>query len=228
MNYWITRVQISSAVRDSLIQNRDWGHKYVLNAYPSGVGPNPRATLGVLWYMDESSNTLLVQSAEAPSDPELLGKVISISEVLVPKEGERGTIRILTNCQKTPPSKVPAEARLAILDARHDEDMAGGARSNGKCYRSKPVVVPEEDRMDWAIGKLARIGFETDPENLTISNLITAHIDRRSKKIPAVSITARGTVRDAASFAQHVLDGLGKGKNYGLGLIRWSPDEVAV
>jgi len=202
-------VEVSPAVRDTLVDNRERGHVHVLSPFPRDLGDCPRSRADVLWHLDPPASTLVMQSSLPPERPEVLGRILESTSSESPGEGDRITVRLAINCQKTPPSNTPVELR---------EDL-----KQGKAYRSRLVIVPEEDRTSWITKRFAAIGFEVEGDSISVGPLQTARLKGRRRGIPYVEVSATGTVRDAQVFSQRQREGLGKGKNYGLGLLRVSP-----
>nr|WP_281378452.1 type I-E CRISPR-associated protein Cas6/Cse3/CasE [Gordonia humi] len=187
--------------------DRQLGHSHVMASLPPGLGTSPRSAAGVLWHIDPRTQHLTVRYPSVPAGVTNLGVVTSLASVDI---AERMRIALSINCQKTPPARLPQHLHDAI-------------KAEGKAYRSRMVIVPKSDRPDWIARRLSRIGFEIEQESLTISKLYSAQLGpRRRGRIPAVDVTATGTVVDAEAFGEALAGGIGKGKNFGLGLIRTS------
>ncbi|MFT3660144.1 MAG: type I-E CRISPR-associated protein Cas6/Cse3/CasE [Gordonia sp. (in: high G+C Gram-positive bacteria)] len=133
------------------------------------------------------------------------------------REG-RLRITFAMNVQKTPPTRIPRELQEELR-------AANAAAGRGRAFRSKLVVVPEADRPDWVRKRLLHhAGFAVDDGSLTLSPLYRAHLGRRrGGAIPYVEITATGVAVDQDRFNDALAGGIGKGKNFGLGLIQTSP-----
>jgi hypothetical protein len=117
-------------------------------------------------------------------------------------------VKLFCNVQKTPPSCVPTKLHQAVK------------AQTGKAYRSRLVIVPEDDRSDWAVRRLERAGLHADPATVTVGRVGSALLGGRGQSIPAAELTARAIVRDPALLAEAIGNGIGRGKNYGLGLLR--------
>ncbi|MGV1006260.1 MAG: type I-E CRISPR-associated protein Cas6/Cse3/CasE [Candidatus Nanopelagicales bacterium] len=203
---------VSPYLRDVLVENRERAHSHVMSAFPRAVNDeSPRSELGILWHLDHAAAVLTVQSRTPALYPGLLGDVGNVSTVLTPSEEARVHVRLFCNVQKTPPSYVPPELGRVVRER------------TGKAYRSRLVIVPEEERLDWAVRRLERSGLRADPATVTVGRVSSARLGRRDHNIPAAELVARATVYDATLLAKAIGNGVGKGKNYGLGLLRLDP-----
>lgn len=170
------------------------------------LGRTPRAQASALWRFDEDADELLVQ-ASCPVRADVLGELISESEVPTAEVGSEWRIDVEFNCQRTPPSDVPVELRPILKQA-------------GRCYRSRKVVVPEADRHRWCTNRLDTLGFYVTAGSLEVGPLAYADLGRRGGGIPYVRVQATGTVTDADTWNQAIRDGIGRGRSFGLGLAR--------
>ncbi len=203
---------VSPYLRDMLVEDRQRAHSHVMSAFQRAVSDeSPRSELGVLWYIDPAAAILTVQSRVQALHPGLLGDVRDTSGVPALGEGAQVHVRLFCNVQKTPPSRVPPE--LGRLVREH----------TGKAYRSRLVIVPEEERLDWAIRRLERAGLRSDPTTVAVGRVSSARLGRRDHNIPVAELVAHATVYDATLLAKAIGSGVGKGKNYGLGLLRLDP-----
>ncbi|WP_309130789.1 type I-E CRISPR-associated protein Cas6/Cse3/CasE [Brevibacterium sp.] len=202
---------VSPYVRDALRENRERAHTHIMSAFPRVDGTDsPRAAMSILWYLDDRAQRLTVQSAAPPTSPGLLGEVESFGSIEMPRQGDHLTISVFRNCQKTPPSRTPEELRSLL--------------KQGKAYRSRMIIVPEEERTEWAAKRLSAIGLIADPGSLKLGPLVSARLGGRRQKVPAVEITAQCIVAEAEQLSASITKGVGKAKNYGLGLLRVRTD----
>lgn len=206
----------SPPVRDMLAEDRERGHVAVLAAFRNGLGESPRSKLSVLWHIDSRKGILTVQSDEEPERPGILGECISGGVLEAPEAEITVEFTVERSCQKSPRVQISDELR-AELERKGDD-----GQKIGPAYRSKLVIVPEEERHGWALSRLDAIGLKTDPVSLTTGTLRYARLGSKRRGIPYVEIKACARVSDASLFAEGVRGGIGKGKNYGLGLIRFS------
>lgn len=200
-------VPLTATVARLIDADRHAGHTHVMAAFPDGLGKSPRHAVGALWHIDTETQRLTVRHHAHAPQRDLLGAT-SIPDEPLPttQAGEKLSVSVAIACQKTPPSDVPVELR-PLLKAQ-------------TAYRSKLVTVPEAERRDWFIRRFAAIGFAVDPDSIEITPLRKANLGRQKGSIPFVEIYCTGTVSDESLFNTALASGIGKGKNYGLGLIR--------
>lgn len=204
-----TIIRCSPMVAAAITENRERGHVHTMGAHPRLITSSPRAETGTLWSLDPSSRVLTVQSKAALAQPQVLGEVLESNQVAPPRNGASGVVSVAIACQKTPPSPVPEALRASL--------------KQGPAYRSRLVIVPEDERPEWAARRLRAIGLAVDNSTLTVSALDTARLGGKGRGIPFVTVSSTVQVIDEDTFAQRLETGLGKGKNYGLGLIHFSP-----
>lgn len=188
--------------------DRQRGHGLVMSVFPDGMGSSPRAEAKALWRWYPHSGHLHIQAAHA-FEAHRLGAVVATHSLPVVEAGSRWRIDVEMNCEKTPPSQVPVELRPVL-------------KAEGGAYRSRKVVVPLSERYEWAAKRLARYGFVVDPESLRIGDLASADLGRRGRT-PYVRVTAVGSVVDPESWSGRLVEGIGAGKSFGLGLIEMEP-----
>ncbi|SDC20960.1 CRISPR system Cascade subunit CasE [Sanguibacter gelidistatuariae] len=206
MSPTLTQMTISPVVRDTLESNRNRGHVHIMTGFARGLGRSPRAAAGVLWHLDTRRNELLVQSTEPAQRPDILGAVIRSRSIDSPTLGQAVTVKVSIACLKTPPSDVPVELR--------------GELQKGKCYRSRTVVVPEAERAAWALRRLTAIGLDVVAESLMLSRLHHASLGGSQRGIPYVDLSVEARVQDPVALHGAMVNGVGKGRSYGLALLR--------
>lgn len=213
---------LSPILAESISKNRRKGHIHVLSAFPKQLGENPRQKAGVLWHL--SQNRLTVQYSMAPDHPGILGDIAAEMPIHIPDSGDRIRVSVALSCQKTPMSDVPEELRPALKSTPKP--------TGGRAYRSRLVIVPEAERVEWAKRKLESAGLDLVADRISVSKLHSISLDGKRNTIPYVDITATARVADAGPLQSKINDGMGKGKNYGLGMLRISPadspDHIAV
>lgn len=211
----------SPPIRDLLVHDRNHGHVHVMSAFPRVPGDTPRSSMGILWYIDEHRRILTVQSETPPTQPGLLGDIQSVDDVVLPATGDELEIRVLIACQKTPLSQVPPSLRTQ-LKARLDGEAHGAPRApgQGRAYRSRSVIVPEAERAAWVSHVFARNGLWVEEKTLEVSSLHHADLGRPGRGIPAVEVITRAIVEQVPEFTHALQSGVGKGRTYGLGLLR--------
>lgn len=205
---------LSPVVQQLIAQDRERGHVHIMSAYRTGLGPSPREKLSLLWHINPKTGQLIIQANEAPLWPGKLGELQSSIAVQPPPEGGIVDLIVERSCQKTPPSRTPEPLRAEL------ERRGPDGNKLSRAYRSRPVIVPESERKTWAAGRLSAIGLEPLPETIQLGKLTYASLGARKRGIPYIEIRARARVVDAGEFATALVAGTGKGRNYGLGLIR--------
>lgn len=182
--------------------DRQVGHAAVMAALPRDLGQHPRASASCLWrYAD---GALHVQ-ASTEVKAEVLGELRSVVEVPKVDHGDRVLVDVEFNIQKTPPSDVPVELRKIL-------------QSSGPAYRSAKVIVPAPERTAWILARFKRLGLNADEEQLMVGPVQNARLGRRGGRIPFVHVTVPGTVADPDLWNNAVDNGIGTGRNFGLGL----------
>lgn len=182
-------------------------HALIMKALPDGLrAASPRSDAQALWHWDASRDVLVVQAAR-PLRGEILGRVLTQEPVVTPAAGDTVQVHVDLAALKTPPADVPVEIRAII-------------KEHGGAYRSRQVIVPELDRPDWAVRRLQRIGLTAQADALVVSGIAFADLGRRGGRIPFVSLRTTARVDDTDTVRRALLTGVGKGKNFGLGLLR--------
>lgn len=122
-----------------------------------------------------------------------------------------GHIEVDIACQYRPHVTVDPEV-VAFLEAR-------GKKLPTTTARLAPV--PDDRLSDWARSKVERAGLTID--SLSVTRLPDARLGRRrSERVPAARISARVESSDQVpnALADAIHHGLGRAKNYGLGMVR--------
>lgn len=207
--------RLSGPLLRSLDKDRQLGHAHVMSSLPPGLGPHPRSSAGVLWRIDLTDGTLVVRYPRVPAGATNLGVISELRDVV-----STGHLRVefVMNVQKTPPTRISQDLQAELRSANE-------AAGRGKAFRSRLVIVPEADRPAWVVKRLlGSAGFAVEPTSLTISPKYTADLGpRRGGGIPYISVTATGVPVDQEKFDAALAGGIGKGKNFGLGLIQTFP-----
>lgn len=186
--------------------DRQLVHSAIMAALPQDLGhQGPRARAQCLWAFSGPSE--LVVTTSSPLKIEVLGTLRRSEPVPLASTGDLLEVRAAVACQKTPPSDIPQELRQVL-------------KANKRNYRSRLVVVPEPDRVAWAVRRLARVGLQVAASEVSLSDLAYADLGRRGGGIPYVQLVASGMVSDAEAWNVALAQGLGKGKNFGLGMLR--------
>lgn len=97
-----------------------------------------------------------------------------------------------------------------------------GVSSVRKVSTRTPVSIPDSQLEEKIYERFAYRGVELMENSVKISRRYNHGVKGGRKSMPAVTFSARVDVSDAKAkenFAQVLCDGIGKGKNYGLGFI---------
>ncbi|MGW9027910.1 type I-E CRISPR-associated protein Cas6/Cse3/CasE [Streptomyces sp. NPDC055722] len=210
----IARIHLNPHSRDVQRDLRDATqmHRTVMRTVPDGLGDSPRHRAGLLYRLDETetSSTLLVQATHL--DPTLLPPGYGHAEVksLAPmfsalRNGLAVRYRIVLN---------PAKRERLTLEEK------------GK--RGKIVPLSGADADQWWHRRAAAAGLQLHV--LTPTNLAPAR--PRAKQAPPMRHSllrydGTATVTDPDALTQALLDGIGRGKPYGAGLLSLAPAAAA-
>lgn len=182
-------------------QDRGVGHRLLMSLLtPTALDKtSPREAAKLLWAI-ASPHELLVSSAvtlESTSD-------ISIVEIPFGAEfvsAQKYQLDASVETSYTPVSRVPDEI---------------WALPNRPAIRNKRVPVPVEDMQEWLTQKLSRNGLEVkewksvNPYKFRVRKL----------KLSAARVSAAVTVADPEKANDALLNGLGRSKNFGCGLLQ--------
>jgi len=198
-----------SQVPAGLLDISDWGdpralHRAVMSLFPSdlpGAAQERRATAKVLFRVDETATgrVVLVQSLVAPTQAPSTAKVKAVHCGTAMTTGTPVRFRVAAN---------------AVMRCR---------RPDGK-HRDAPL--PEDKVAEWLTGKLA--GALADVVILNATRSVYG-VDRKGSKKEAPAalqvdmIDGVGTVHDPDRLLEVVVDGVGRAKAYGCGLLTVSP-----
>ena len=154
------------------------------------------------------TNAVLVQASEpgdwSGADPRL--KILASEPFRVDLDVEAGCeveVRSLINPMKSTPPGAPDEK---------------GERARGK----KVPITRQQDVAEWFTERMSRNGLEIPPHAVTVGAVERLHGTRRGAalKIDVRTISAHGTVTDPEAFRQVLINGIGRGRAYGAGLLR--------
>ena len=205
------RIDPYASYASVLAKDAQRGHGLVMSALPQGLGARPREAARCLWLWDDSRRELVVQTSVA-LEVAALGRLRSSHIVTAPRVGALTKFTVPLACQKTPPAAVPLELRSHL-------------KASGPSYRSRLVTVPEDERPAWFARRMQRHGLHVDLTSLRLSGLSVVELGARGGRFPAVTFEGEGIVADPAAFSAALVSGVGKGKNFGLGLVRIDPNQ---
>lgn len=211
-------LQVTDEEVRAIQRSRDWAHKQLMRAFPSSLGPEPRAKVGLLWALLPGQSALVVQSTHRPERPFVVGTPVTEVERTPVRVGDTLTLHLALACQKTPPSAVPAAMRTLVKDQRGKRPPRVEGEKVGRAYRSKPVIVPEEDRPGWFVARMVRSGLIVNDETMRIGPLDSASIAPGRGRIPFVNVDFEARVENSDLANRALIGGVGRGRTYGLGL----------
>lgn len=182
---------------------------------PEVTGDSPRADTCLLHHRD--GTVMTVQCDHDITVWDQIGRTVSTHPLTVPDPGTSVRIEI-DIARYTIPSVHVDDPTAAVLAA---------AGLTGHRAKVRPEPVPVDQLTDWATTKLTRTGLDpTDLTAVVLNDLVldqTNHTNprdnvRSNRRVPVARITATVTADDTLSNL--LVSGIGKAKNYGLGMVR--------
>ena len=172
-------------------------HRYVMSGYPKDLGPDPRKQAGVLFRVDNKS--ILVQSTMKPKWPKSYEAQVKLEfKADLLNVGERYRFRFGLN---------------SVAQSNRD----------GRCRR---YPVPPSQ---WLAARKEMLGATFDIRKVE-SMVLHDHVKRehytRSFPIEVSVIDGYLTVTDSRRLAQAMVNGIGREKAYGCGLLSLLPVAV--
>lgn len=208
----ITRVHIPDA--HVCAQDRSIGHRFLMSRIADHIldAQHPRQDAGLLWapeMVDRQQQALLVCS-RAPLDLSSLehepayelrtGGFVAGEQLWLELELERTYV----------PFVAPPEGYL--------ESFAPGEKPTTHGKRVPVDPADTEHLQRWTRAKLERAGLAPAPATELGIRCFRTRVGKRV--LPAVSVTGSVIVIDPQGLAQICVTGLGRSKNYGMGLVR--------
>lgn len=204
----------------ALDKDRRDGHKYLMSCLedPRLSENSPRRDAGLLWDIDQKNEQIIIQrSSSTPFNP--TGGKLALS------------VALSTDLKNLEEQKfVALQGKIARQYSpliKVDPEVEEFFRSRGlpvpKRPRSRLQPVPPEKLHMWVTEKLERLGLNVHEMNAEIIPDIRLSKTRKRESVPAASFTAR--ISGSPENVQGLLEnGLGRAKNYGLGLIQIQQD----
>ena len=185
-----------------LSDNRSDGHRALMSILPDNVlsEGSPRSDAALLWRVD--ADTLTFHSLVPPTHgATLIGDVPPIGD----GDAVSCTIDIATVTRRTVP--IPQE----MWDA--------GYRPTKKVESQ----IADGDIDGWVHRTLTKHGF--DVQSIDISPVAYAHLGHRrgNHRVPYVTVKFAATVSNADEARHAMIHGIGKAKNFGLGMLITNP-----
>jgi CRISPR system Cascade subunit CasE len=172
-------------------------HRYVMAGFPDDLGPDPRSQVGALFRVDGKS--ILVQSAEKPKWPKAYEAQVKLEfKPSLLKVGERYRFRLGLN---------------SVAQSNRD----------GRCRRYPVPAV------DWLAAREDRLGatFEVrQVRQITLKDHVRREHYTRSFPIEVSVVDGYLTVTHSQRLADAMVNGIGREKAYGCGLLSLLPVAV--
>lgn len=203
---YLTAFELPESVALRMDRDRQFGHRAVMSLFPDGLGSAPRAEAGALWHMDFRGKRLTVQHQIPMLDEPAVGVPTKLEPPVTWEVGERVAFALDVECTYTPSPDIPMELRPLL-------------KATGS-YRSRREIVPEDHRPDWLVAMLGRRGFSVELGGVQIDPLGRVSLGRRGGLVPYVSCRVEAMVADPAAARAAVVAGIGRAKNFGLGMAR--------
>lgn len=202
-NYARYVLKLPPRTAEKIAKDHGAGHRLLMALLPDQVLDNqsPRQSAHLLWTMVKPTEMLVSSRIPLKHTAD-----ISISDAgnTEPQDGQRYLLRTTVETTYTPATWVPEEIwNLPDRPAIH----------------GKRVPVPNEKLEQWLVEKLERSGFSTS----SLDAVRTYRMPIRKRTIPVADITAEVTVAEAELALKAYLEGFGRSKNFGCGLLHLSP-----
>jgi|FLYL01.1.fsa_nt_gi CRISPR system Cascade subunit CasE len=218
MELYLSRIvlDLRSTLARRAIRDVYEAHRAVMSAFPDRPTGTPRSEMSVLWRSEtEGSPIFLVQSG-LPPDPaawEELSTDVAVKEIGGLLDGAVIPGRILRFRIRGNPSR------------KIDTKSVNGVRRHGR----RVPLRRDPDRIAWLSRRLAAAGatvvtVDGIPDvSVQGFGLFRGRRNNRTITVEAVDFSGRLVVDDPHSLRQAVVDGIGPGKAFGMGLLMLAP-----
>lgn len=216
----------------------DWtdhqqAHRGVMRLFPRDLGGDPgrrRETAGVLFRIDVIGGipTVLVQSKMTPEIAPPGARMMTVNPGRF-AAGDRVTFRVKLNPVRRTTVYFTDQTRTKRVSDDDRSARAAVRLANGRRDRSNiqqhASVVPAEQLVDWLVDKLSPALSGIDVLNVTRDQSHPAGGRGRGRGWKLVGYTFDGvaTVADQADLAGLCVEGVGRGRAYGCGLLTVAP-----
>ncbi|MDQ0962031.1 CRISPR system Cascade subunit CasE [Streptomyces sp. B4I13] len=187
-------------------------HRTVMRMAPDNLGNSPRLQAGLLYRLEETdtTSTLLVQGTHL--DPALLPAAYGHAEI-------KDLAPMFSALRKG----LPVRYRIVLNPAKRER-----LPQDQKNIRGKIIPLSGADADQWWLRRAADAGLNV--HLLTPTNM--APIRPQGPQAPPmrhslIRYDGTATVTDPGALAQAVLNGIGRGKPYGAGLLSLAPATTA-
>ncbi|MET9254617.1 type I-E CRISPR-associated protein Cas6/Cse3/CasE [Streptomyces sp. NPDC003717] len=218
---WLTRLRLNSAHRAVQHDLRDAAalHRRIMSLLPDRLGDNPRARAGVLFRLDTDDTlapTLLVQSGVAPDTERLpngygSAQTRDMSVLLTAlRPGLPVRYRFLGNAvRRCGRNSTQGHWKQAI-------PLLGGEAEEWWARRADDAGLVLHTVLSDAADTLPAWHRARDQEDRSRKNGV--RVDHRGRRFEGTA-----TVRDADALRSALLNGIGRSKSYGCGLLSLAP-----
>lgn len=217
-----TTLPVDASTWMTMSSDRDAGHRMIMSLWgplPRTTDKGPRSTASILWCpigLDPARGTgeLVVRSTRRPERTPTWAQGLSIATSVAPS----GQVELLADlvATYTPMSTEVTEPMRTALKA--GANGAPRPPGQGLSYRRDPVRVPDDQIHEWACRKMQRCGLHL--EAITVLGRSQITLQRRRSSHPMASLRLTGNITDQAVFDSVWHHGVGKGRSYGLGMLR--------
>lgn len=185
-----------SSIRD----DRSIGHRLVFSKIPTSdlIDGSPRRDASVLWSIDDSGVMMIQSSQELEQYDDRHD-----TRTLYP-DGTRVSLTVDMATLYNPKIHVP------------DELWEQGYRVK---QSGRKIKVPPEMIDEWFIAKMNRAGLDVESYSHSGYGYINTGRGKGSFTTPHVIFNAACTVTDSDALEQAIRNGVGRAKNYGLGMM---------
>lgn len=210
----IARIRLNPYSREVQRDLRDATqmHRTVMRMVPDGLGDSPRHRVGLLYRLDETdtSSTLLVQATRL--DPAHL-----------PTGYGRADIKSLTPMFTALRKDLAVRYRIVLNPAKRERLVL---EEKGKRGRIVPLSGADADQ--WWLRRAADVGLQLHV--LTPTTMVPVRPrghDAPRMRHSLVRYDGTATVTDPDALREAVVNGIGRGKPYGAGLLSLAPATAA-
>lgn len=195
------KTEVPPALMERIEKDRGVGHRLLMSLLaPTALDKtSPREAAKLLWTI--ASPTEMLVSSVVKLEPTSDIGVTEIPFGLKFEEGGKYQVEASIEASYTPVARVPDEI-WALPDR--------------PAIRNKRVPVPSDKVQDWVTDKLLRNGLEVNDWKTVMPYKYRA----RKLKLSAVRISASVTVTDQEKANAALVNGIGRAKNFGCGLLQ--------
>lgn len=218
MKLWLTRLNPDARSRHVIADLTDVRrlHQRIMSLFPDGHGTTPRASMGVL-YRVEHDNTgglrILIQSHLAPNGERLPDGYGELASPIILKgllgtlnHGTQVTYRITANPTKRAFGNDPNNPR-------------------GRLKKGDLVSLAGEKAEEWWTRRAEAAGLRLHSTTARpLPDLVSRSDRKQPLTIRSVQFDGTATITNPKAVREAVIDGIGRGRAYGCGLLSMLPE----